>query len=90
MSAIRFLRPEGEGQWGVFTGGSDPWYRKGTVTAESGQYRAIFRDVPIHGDLGLFDTLQAAGEAMVKAGREESRVIQQQVAYERANGFSTD
>ena len=88
--STRFIRPESEGTWGVYTGGSESWHRKGTITLENGQYRAIFRDIPKHGDLGLHATLKDAALAMVEAGREESRIINDQLAYERAHGWSTD
>lgn len=89
QTQTRFIRPEGEGQWGVYSGGSDPWHRKGTITAEGDGFRARFRDCD-PGDLGLFDGITDAALAMIEAGREESRIIQGQVAYERAHGFSTD
>lgn len=88
-NGIRFCRPEGEGKWGVYTGGRQPWYRKGTITAEDGRFRARFRDCD-PGDQGLFDTLQLAAEAMVEAGKDEGQAIREQVAMEDANGWTHD
>lgn len=87
---MRFIRPEGEGTWGVFIGGSESWFRKGTITLEDGRYRAMFRDVPIHGDLGLYDTLTGAALAMADASKVEGEVIAEQVAEARAHGWTLD